>query len=136
MTTKTRKPFTNVTWDSLSSGLHAGSDLGWMAQTDLAHELAAKSVWVTLEQALTLVELTAAGLPIRLTWKTRVSGRLEKTTATVLVSYLHAPTRDGESMPGYMHIRYTGFGHTVYLSQVVDIQVPETERTFEDLPQI
>jgi len=134
-----RRPLTATTWADLPHGLLASQQrLGWEAEADLAHQLA-EVTHLTGEQARDLVSLAAAGLPLILTWRTRLNdergrpgcGRVETTRATVLVTQVQPPLPH-TSYPGEVRVRYTGFGHGVYLSQIVDVQVPQTERTYSD----
>lgn len=38
------------------------------------------------------------------------------------------------SIPGRIHIRHWGFGHPVYLPQIVAVEAPKIERTYRDAP--
>jgi hypothetical protein len=135
MTTKTRKPFTSITWAKQGT-LNFREQLGWEACVDLGHELARASRFLTYEQARDLVDLTSSGLPIKLTWKTSFGPhRLEKKTAIALVDYIVPPISGNDASTGYIHVHYLGFSTTIYLSQVTGIEACTTEVSYEDVPE-
>ena len=129
--------FTETTWRESLRGSYLTPDSAernrlrdWMRLHDLALELAETTGWA-FEWARELVSATVAGHPIILTWeKVRADGmgqqEIMRTTATVIVRSL-GPT-------GLAHISTWGFGHPVYPGELVDVQVPHAEYSFEFRP--
>jgi hypothetical protein len=141
-------PLTTTTWAAFkSTGLLPRSSnphfrgIGWPALSDLGHELVELSAaaqaaggWkrsIDDETARVLVGGCHAGYPVTLTWRTRLStrDRYEQTTTSVIVDQITPPR--GEH-PGYIHVHYAGFGHTVYLHEVVEARVTSPVRTYHE----
>ena len=95
-----------------------------MARHDLSVELA-ELTGLPFETCSVLVDGTASGLPVELSWTQR--GPIGATTATVMIDQLFAPPRpDVPSTPGIAYLRKWGGGHPVYLSDVIEATAPET----------
>lgn len=142
-TTAPRKPLTSTTWADFPNGLYpcrsvAGRSVPWDAQADLGYELADRTHF-SVEQARWLVEYCASGLPVVLTWETRLGNRYEgwrvqRQTTTVIVESVTAPSATHpESYPGEARLRYCGFGHPVYLNDIVDIRGVDKTIEFVDI---
>lgn len=146
--TMTRKPFTSTTWANLAStGLlpraqhvRAHTDpLYWTDLADLEHELVALSAaagWkrsLTLETAKSLVSACYGGYPVMLTWDIKMSElhfgeqHVERKRTAVIVDQIFPPSGN---QPGRMQIRYCGFGHDVYMHEVVEAHVFDTVTTW------
>lgn len=133
------KIFTDVRLDDYQSiGLTKRSldGIGWEAECDLAYELAERTT-LTVPQARVLMESVRSSLPVELTWETKIGSRyegytIETTTTQVIVEYVFAPwnVRFNPSNPGTVRIRYSGFGHDVYTTQIVDAKSPKAVRTY------
>ena len=129
------RPLTDVTWDEFRrTPLTGQARLGWEAQSDLGHELAA-ATHLTVDQARTLVSMTTAGLPVVLEWTTELYdlGCTEITRATVLVDHIIPPSATHpDSVRGSVRVRYPGFGHPISLDRITDVTCAETTRTYRD----
>lgn len=132
-TTSTRKPFTSTTWASIGNQLNQQqARLHWDARSDLEHE-AAEASRFTVEQWRHLVYAAINGLPVQLTWQTRMGEKYEITTTYVIVTDL---LFRGNASVDRMRIAYCGFGHDVYLSQVVDVAIPRQVTVYRDTSAI
>jgi hypothetical protein len=122
MTETTRPRFTDWTWEKmgqnyLSRDFVLRGGLYWDGLHDLAGEIAERWEHLPFEQWRDLVDLTASGTPLTLTWLQRHPEFNETITATVVVDYLGTQ---------FAHVRYCGFGHPVYLQQLTKVEVPPT----------
>lgn len=129
-----RKPFTAITWEAIANKIFTGENYHWDALADLKHELAPRLPHLSREEIALLVDFTQCGLPVVLTWETRHgNGRIEVTTATVLISELHAPSvTSPSSIPGRIRVQYTGFEHGIYLPNVTRVEQTPKSITFRD----
>lgn len=140
------RTFTTTTWADLGdrylnrnngTGAHGAKMMYWDDQHDLAVQLAEAQPALTFGQARELVSATCSGMPVTLTWRTRMTGelrhRIQVTTATVIIEDLGRPGHDLRSMPGHAQIRYWGFGYCIYLNEITAVEVPPTTYTFEDV---
>ena len=125
----TREP---ATWRSLGRTLSAArhaprqNRLFWFDMANLADELAALSP-LSLTEARTLVDSTYSDLPVILTFRHPIGDAVK---VVAMVDQIMAPAEDPalrESVPGHIYIRYTGFSHSVYLTDVLDITTPSME---------
>jgi hypothetical protein len=126
MTDTTSPRFTDWTWEKmgqnyLSREFVQRGGLYWDGLHDLAGEIADRWGHLPFEQWRDLVDLTASGTPLILTWTHLTREHVETVRATVVVDYLGTQ---------YVRVRYCGFGHPVYLDQITSVEVPETELTF------
>jgi hypothetical protein len=124
-TAPARKPFTSVTLDTLGRRISRGADVGWMAEADLAAELAEVSN-LTSEQGRTLIAAIRTGLPVLLTWDTMLNRNefarpIERKRTGVILDELSVPA----GHPGTVRISYWGFSHPIGLDQIRELRVPE-----------
>lgn len=127
-----RKPLTTTTWATLTAeGAYLSADyaqahgLYWTHLADLGAQLAADHApHLTERAARVLVDLCVSGVPISLTWAAPLFPEegTEVTTAAVIVEYVSTRA---------VRVRYCGFGHWVYLSQIRAAAPVETVRTYE-----
>lgn len=127
-----RKSFTPITWRAIANKLCTGENYHWDALVDLEHELAPRLPHLSHEEVILLVDFTRSGLPVVLTWERPLgNGRVEITTATVLITQLHVPSLTNPSaIPGRIRIKYTGFEHDVSLPNVTRIEQTSKSITF------
>lgn len=128
------KPLSDATWANHHNQVGNGDLQSWTVAHDLAVQLwQADSNTLTWPQARELVSAASNGNPISITWDTRMGDtsrgeRIETTTAMAVVDYLVV-------MPGNsdrVRLRYWGFGHYVYLSQITGMEVPQLEVSYRD----
>lgn len=131
-TTSTRKSFTSTTWATIGHQLTGKSQLHWDALSDLEHE-AAEASRFTREQWQALTYAATRGLPVQLTWQTRIGDKYEITTTYVVVDYL---TFCGNTSVDRIHVGYCGFSHDVYLSHVVEVTIPRAVVVYRDTSAI
>lgn len=117
---------TTTTFRYIDRSFFSTLPAGWMAQRDLAEELETSVPKFCASQFDTLLSAIRSGKPLQLTWDTHL-GRgfgpkpIERNTATVIVEYLSA----GHDASDRIRVIYWGFGHDVYLKDVVRWSVPE-----------
>lgn len=142
MNDTTRKPLTTTTWADFPNGVYgarslAGRHIGWAAQADLGYALADRT-HLSVEQARWLVEYCVAELPVVLTWETWIGNRYEgwrvqRQTTTVIIESVTEPGHNPETYPGEARLRYCGFGHPIYLSEILAIRGVEKTVEFVDV---
>lgn len=128
--------FTDVTWESL--GMQYGRDLhrdqndiGWMGQHDLSVELWRVVKHWDYESAASAVEAAGSHLPVLITWAARsphAVDQVEVHTGYAIIEYVSASTDDALVR---LRLRYSGFAHYVYASQVRSIEQVGVTLTFE-----
>jgi len=126
---KAHKPFTASTWaDHELRGLAPATApaRGWMAQADLAHELAARVEHIDLDTARVLVEAATSGLPVELTWEVVCQDRdrtISRTTATVIITQLFGPSSHSS---GRIYHRRWGFSGPIAVDALRSARVHRT----------
>jgi len=133
------KMLTDVTWAKADHMLRRNTLLekgwSWPEEVDLARHLAA-DLPIPEAQARLLASAATSGNPVVLTWDTVLRNRYEpdvteRTTTTVTVQYVtHWPAEPEKQQPARVRIRYWGFEHDIYSTQIVDVRTPDTEQTF------
>jgi len=128
-------PFTDVTWESL--GLHYGRDqhgnrpVNWMAQHDLSVALWRTVSHWDFESAASAVEAAGSHLPVLITWTNRFGdSQVEVLTGYAIVEWVAmSPQADPR-----LRLRYSGFCHDVYASQVRTIEQVGVTASYEPAP--
>lgn len=139
---KEHKPLTNATWenypvfnrDSKSSrkGLEQHG-IYWDEQSDLEFQFS--ELGYDRELVRSIMYGARTSNPVRITWDRKLSDEfradVQRTTAYVIIEYILRPY--GERKYGNqdrMRIRYCGFGHDLYLADLVSAEVPNAQLEF------
>jgi len=126
--------FTDVTWESLGHqygrAIHDAPLVSWMAQHDLSVELWRVVKHWDYESAASAVEAAGSHLPVLITWTARsphAADQVEVHTGYAIIEYVAmSPSSDPR-----LRLRYSGFAHYVYASQVRSIEQVGVTLTFE-----
>ncbi|APU93143.1 hypothetical protein SEA_ROSMARINUS_39 [Mycobacterium Phage Rosmarinus] len=109
---------------------------GYMAEADDARELAAFDDRLTEAQYRTLQAAIGSGLPVVLTIR-EPGERPAARKVTAIVEYATIFPRNADDPTAgsgnLIRVRYWGFGHNVWLQDIIDLDTPEVE--FIDLPE-
>ena len=134
----TRTPLTETTWSTLAgTGLRPGVEiedagrvrpLYWSDLADLADEMSANTDGrLDAKSARVLVDFCHSGLPVQLTFQRRSGDWIETMKVAAIVEYVFVT---GHPASDRIQVRYSGFGHSVHLSQIVSAASFENELTF------
>lgn len=128
------KPLTTVTWDDYpvfdrnSKSCRVGmtsNPIGWDEESDLEDQFC--ELGYDREMVRALMYGARSGLPVRLTWDTPMGdgfhANTERKTVYVIIEYILRPYGNNDRL----HVRYCGFGHDIYLNQIVSAVIPSAE---------
>jgi hypothetical protein len=127
--------FTDVTWKSLGllygRDLRSGRTASWMVQHDLSVELWRAVEHWDFETAASAVEAAGSHLPVLITWTAPGNNKQREVhTGYVIIEHVSmSPCADPR-----LRLRYSGFSHSVYASQVRVIEQVGVTLTFEAAP--
>lgn len=133
---------TETTWASVTGGQYLtpqtagtdGSPLSWKQRTQLAAEVAELLPNLDANQCDRLISGVCTGLPVVLTFDTKI-GRdtIERTRTVALVNYMTAPHKSN-GQPGHVSITCPAMQFTLHLDRIVDVEywAVFTERTYLD----
>lgn len=131
----TPNAFTDHTWKTVGMQYGRGqrSDLaqiGWMGQHDLSVELWRAVKHWDFESAASAVEAAGSHLPVLITWTNAFGGQVEVHTGYAVIEYVSMSW----SADPPLRLRYSGFEHYVYASQVRVIEQVGMTMTYEPAP--
>jgi len=126
--------FTSHSWRSIGHqfgrAIHDQPSIGWMGQHDLSVELWRVVKHWDFESAASAVEAAASHLPVLITWTNPFMDKVEVHTGYAIVEYVAmSPASDPR-----LRLRYSGFCHYVYASQVRTIEQVGVTATYESAP--
>lgn len=101
---------------------------GWLAQSHLADEVAALDDRLDAQAWNTLLYAIDRGMPVVLVTRERIGERVVRRKTTVIVEY--AVMYGGDSVQrsaNRIRVRYWGFGHYVWLGEIVSVDTPHVE---------
>jgi hypothetical protein len=130
-TTTEHKRFTDITWKAAAPGGYLSRRdqeraRGWMAQHDLAVEMAERGM--NFELARLLVSAALNGMPVVVKHS---APRGEIFTETVIIDHLGLPyDLDGQTN-GHMHVRKWGGAHPIYYREIIAADTPESVFEFD-----
>lgn len=99
-------------------------NVGWKVEHDWSVALEARDSRLDAKTYETLISAIRMGLPVILTRR----GSLGVETSTVVVTAMHV--HESSPSASRIRVRYWGFGHEVWLGEIVSITTPEV--TYHD----
>lgn len=128
----TTDSFTDITWDMLGGtyGRDTKVSVGWMGQHDLSVQLWNSVAHFDYETAASAVEAAGSHLPVRIVWTNLFMGQTEVHDGYAIIEYV---TVNPASDPR-LRLRYSGFCHYVYASQVRTIEQVGVSTSYEPAP--
>jgi hypothetical protein len=128
----TTDSFTDITWDMLGGtyGRDTKVSVGWMGQHDLSVQLWKAVPHFDYETAASAVEAAGSHLPVRIVWTNPFNGQVEVHDGYAVIEYVAMnPTTNPR-----LRLRYSGFCHYVYASQVRSIEQVGVSMSYEPAP--
>lgn len=132
----TPNAFTEHNWDSIGGTFgrtvtpQPANRLGWMGQHDLSVELWRTVKHWDFESAASAVEAAASHLPVLITWTNPFMDKVEVHTGYAVIDFVVMnPSSDPR-----LRLRYSGFDHYVYASQVRTIEQVGVSTSYEPAP--
>lgn len=130
----TTDSFTDITWNGIGNtygrAVHDAPQIGWMGQHDLAVQLWRAAPHFDYETAASAVEAAGSHLPVRIVWTNPFMGQVEVHDGYAVIEYVAMwPISNPR-----LRLRYSGFCHYVYASQVRTIEQVGVSTSYEHEP--
>jgi hypothetical protein len=136
LTPNTQNAFTETTWETVGHtygrdhGDHAGH-IGWAAEHDLSVPLFNTVEHWDYESAASSVEAAGSGLPVRIVWTEKFGAQVEVHDGYAIIDYVVYSAKPALVR---LRLRYLGFSHYVYASQVRTVEQVGVSVSYEPAP--